>query len=34
MQIHVLEYLERSSALYPDKIVYQDEHTALTFSQV
>ena len=34
MQIHVLEYLERSSALDPDKIVYQDEHTALTFSQV
>ena len=34
MQIHVLEYLERSSALYPDKVVYQDEQTALTFSQV
>ncbi len=31
MQIHVLEYLERSSALCPDKVVYQDEQTALTF---
>ena len=34
MQINVLDYLERASKNFPDRIAYQDELEEVTFSQV
>jgi len=34
MQTNILEYLEESSALYPDKTAYGDENGSLTFGEV